>query len=280
MKKQMWLAFLFFGLINHFVISCKAATSYGSSKTLNEATTAVGYPEEDQDCIAWRFYLTATLYGMARQTTVNDRGKKIKEDPSYYAQNPLPPSSDERDKLVKNILPAKTAKKIVDTIIKKEGGSCSRELLYDTPCILHGQRGTAYGAGLHGNLHGKAKFEYFSSIIGIPIDETHLDQLDQFLRDHISKSPNTKASYYGFYCFQSTCPVKSYEAGNSFGLCILKKYKKYLKKNELFDVDYHNFYENFHSYKEDKESLRLFIQRSNEIAAETKDHTSKTKPEW
>ena len=265
MKKKMLLTFLFFGLINHSVISCKAATSYGSSKTLNEATV-IGYPEEDQDCIAWRFYLTVTLYAMAKQTTVNNQRKERMKD--YYSQRVGSLSSEERLKLVKEILPAKTAKKIVDIIIEKEGGSCSRELLYDIPCRLHGQRGTtAYGVGLNEELHGDSKLEYFSTIIGVPIDEDHLDQLDEFLRDHISKSPNTEASYNGLYCDQNTCPAKTFDAGNTFGLCILKKHQEYLKEHDLFDVDYHNFYENYLSYKQDKESLRVFIQRSNEIAA-------------
>ena len=253
-------------LVLHTLIIFNTTTSYGSSKILNDENTTISYPKEDQDCIAWRFYLTSTLYGMVKYGTTYYKSKERREDPNYYGQYIWHLS----DTNVEEILPEKTAKKIIDTIIKKEGGTCSRELLYETPCILHSQRGPAYIVGLNGDFHGETTFNYFSLLLGVPVDEDHLDQLDKFLKYHISKSPHTKAYYYGFYCFENTCPVKSYEAGNSFGLCMLKKHKEYLKDHDLFDVDYFNFYENSHSLKEDKESLRSFIQRSNEIAAEAR----------
>ena len=276
MKKKALIIGCLLGVISPITISYKTTKSHGSPKVLNDKTTTISYPKEDQDCIAWRFYLTGTLFGMARQTTVNERTQKRDEDPhNAHLYHGAPPATK-----IEEILPAKTAKKIIDTIIKKEGGVCSREILYETPCLVHSERGILPGVGLGADLHGKFTLNYFSLLLGVPIDEDNLDQLNDFLKDHISKSLDYRGPFYeGFHCYKKTCPVKTYYALNSFGLCMLKKHKQYLKDHDLFDLDQHNFYENSMSLKVDKESLRSFIERSNEIAAEAKVSSSKTKEE-
>ena len=263
MKKKALIIGCLLGVISPITISYKTTKSHGSPKVLNDKTTTISYPKEDQDCIAWRFYLTTTLYRMVKYGTIYYKNKEKRDDPNYYGQYVWRLSETN----VEEILPAKTAKNIIDTIIKKEGGSCSRKLLYETPCIMHSHRGTIHSLG----LTGKLDFKYFSHTIGVPVDDDHLNQLNDFLKHHISLSPDTTASYYGFYCQADLCPhEKRYEAGNSFGFCMIKKHKKYLKTDDLFDFDYFNIYKMHHQLKEDKESLRSFIQRSNEIAAEAR----------
>ena len=254
-----------FLLIESVIIGCKSQ-SYGSSELLQNSYLELS--EKDQNCLAWRFYLMAALDTMVEQATLRHKSRKRQE--KYQATGEYQPPISET--IVEEILPAKTANKIIDTIITKEGGHCSKELLYETPCISHGERGSGSTFGLGGNV----KYEYFSSILGITLTSDNLDEFDDFLKEHLSKSPNSESSFYGFYCMMSTCPKKRYSAGNAFSICILKKHKKYLMDHDLFDFDFYNYAEKYGSLKQDKESFESFIKRSNEIATETaKDQAQK-----
>ena len=232
--------------------------SYGSLELLQNSYLEM--PEKNQNCLAWRFYLMAALDTMVEQATI--KHKRITRQEKYQATGEYQPPISET--IVEEILPIKTANKIIDTIITKEGGHCSRELLYETLCIRHGHRGSGSSFGLLGGV----KYKYFSSILGINLTSDNLDEFNSFLKEHLSKSPNSKASFYGFYCMMSTCPEKYYTGSNAFSICILKKHKEYLKKNGLFNLDFYNYAEKYGTIKEDKESLESFITRSNEIAAE------------
>ena len=245
-----------FLLIESVIIGCKSQ-SYGSSGLLQNSYLELS--EKDQNCLAWRFYLMAALDSMVKQATI--KHKRIKRQEKYLATGEYQPPISET--IVEEILPAKTANKIIDTIITKEGGHCSRELLYETPCIQHSHRGSGSTFGLGGTV----KYEYFSSILGITLTPDNLDEFDDFLKEHLSKSPNTESSFYGFYCMMNTCPKKDYEAGNAFSICILKKHKKHLMDHNLFDLDFYNYGEKYGILKQDKESFESFIKRSNEIAA-------------
>ena len=209
----------------------------------------------------------AALDSMVEQATLHYESRKRNDE--YKKSGQLPPFPEI---IVEEILPVETANKIIDTIIEKEGGICSRELLYETPCIHHRKRGSGSKLGLGGNV----KYEYFSSILGINLTPDNLNEFSNFLKNHLSRSPNTEASFYGFYCMMNTCPEKDYAAGNVFGLCIMKKHKKHLKEHNLFDLDFYNYSEKYGWRQEDKESLEAFIKRSNEIAAENKSKQEKS----
>ena len=238
-------------------------SSYGASQLHQNSYLELS--EKDQNCLAWRFYLMIGLDSMVEQATIKYERKKRNEEYKVTGQlRPFPMI------IVEEILPAKTANKIIDTIIEKEG-ICSRELLYETPCVHHRERGSGSKLGLGGNV----KYEYFSSILGITLNPDNLDEFGDFLKNHLSKSPKTEASFDGFYCMMNTCPEKDYEAGNIFGLCIMKKHKKYLKDHNLFDLDFYNYSEKYGWRQEDKESLEAFIKRSNKIAAENKSKEEK-----
>ena len=246
-----------FLLIESVIIGCKSQ-SYGSSRLLQNSYLELS--EKDQNCLAWRFYLMAALDSMVKQATLHHKSRKRQE--KYQATGEYQPPISET--IVEEILPAKTANKIIDTIITKEGGHCSRELLYETLCIQHSHRGSGSTFGLGGTV----KYEYFSSILGITLTPDNLDEFDYFLKEHLSKSPNSESSFYGFYCMMSTCPEKDYTGSNVFSFCILKKHKKYLMKHDLFDFDFYNYGEKYGFIKQDKESFESFVKRSNEIAAE------------
>ena len=247
------------------IAGCKSR-SYGSSQLHQNSYLELS--EKDQNCLAWRFYLMIGLDSMVKQATLHYKTRKRNEE-YRGSSGKLPPITET---IVEKILPAKKVNEIIDTIIEKEGGVCSRELLYETPCVLHSERG---GSSSKLGLGGSVKYEYFSSILGITLTPDSLDEFSDFLKDHIVKSPNTEASFDGFYCMMNTCPKKNYEAGNVFGLCIIKKHKKYLKDHNLFDLNYYNYFEKYGWIKEDKESLEAFIKRSNEIAAENKSKKEK-----
>ena len=240
-------------------------SSYGASQLHQNSYLELS--EKDQNCLAWRFYLMIGLDSMVEQATIKYERKKRNDE--YKKSGQLPPFPEI---IVEEILPAETANKIIDTIIEKEGGICSRELLYETPCMLYSERG---GNSSKLGLGGTVKYEYFSSILGITLNPDNLDEFGDFLKNNLSKSPKTESSFYGFYCMMNTCPEKDYAAGNVFSLCIVKKHKKYLKEHGLFDLDYYNYFEKYGWIKEDKESLEAFIKRSNEIAAENKSKKEK-----
>ena len=262
MSKTSKIFFLFSFLIC-MITGCKSK-SYGSSQLHQNSYLELS--EKDQNCLAWRFYLMIGLDSMVEQATLHYKTRERNEE--YKVTGQFRPTSET---IVEEILPAKTANKIIDTIIEREGGICSRELLYETPCILHGERGSGSKIGLGGNV----KYEYFSSILGITLTPDNLDKFSDFLKNHLSKSSTNESSFYGFYCMMNTCPEKDYAAGNSFSLCIMKKHKKYLKEHDLFDLDYYNYSERYGWIKEDKESLDAFIKRSNEIATENKSKKDK-----
>ena len=258
MNKKIVAFISFMILVGCGVLGCKA-NSDEPFTGLHEA--GVQYGEEDGDCLAWKFTLAAALHMEIEQETIRALHRKRQEDPnveSYLGPFPVV--------YVDKILPARTARKIINTIIEREGGICSRELLYDTPCFRNTQRGRGYASTLVGDM----KFKYFSSVTGIPVDPSSLAQLDAFLREHISKSPSTKASYTGIWCEGSCVDVFRYELHNSFGICMFKKHQNYLKEKNIFDLTPYDYGANYWYGPLDEESLRSFIQRSHEIAEENR----------
>ena len=251
-------------------------TSYGSSAS-SPVNPDFQYTEKEADCLAWRFTLAATLITMVRRTHASILRKKSREDEKIYGYIKAIPSF-----YVDEVFPAEKIKKTISTIIKKEGGFCSRELLYDTPCIKNIPYGPVHGGGpsYTSALSGEIKINYFAQIMGVPLDEYRISELDGFLRDHMSKSPDTKSSFYGLYCESKSAPCvgANYRDGSfryfiesNFGFCILKKHKIFLKENNIFDVEANNYMKNFHKLSFDQDSLEFFIKRSNEIAEEAAD---------
>ena len=262
MRKVFLFNFCAAVLCSVILSSCKA-TSYGSSEMLSD--NHFYSQEENSDCLAWKFILATTLHTMIKQTTIHHRMQEMQDDPAFHGRR-LPVPKVEVDK----ILPAKKAKKIIDTIVEKEGGLCSREVLYNTPCFLKSVFARPKGAKIHAALvYGKIKFDYFSSITGIDMNKEKVKDFDMFLKKHISLSPNTENSYYGISCGDSCTDHILYEFNNNFGVCMFAKHQSYFKEKKLFDFAPYSFSELTLSQITDDESLRLFIETSDKIAAES-----------
>ena len=245
-------------------------TSYGLSDSLS-VKPDFQYTEKEADCLAWKFILLGTLNHLVKQSNINYMVLKRHEDPDFnYFDNPLPKTH------VDEIIPAKKMRNIIETIIDREGGVCSRELLYERSCVLNSRRGPAYALSFYSDI----KVSYFSQVMGIPIDQDRVSEFDVFLHNHMSEYPETKTSLYGLYCSSksSSClggifrhGYFSYHFHNNFGFCMLAKHQDFLKLNNIFDFKFYNDVENFHGYKMDKDSLKEFIKRSNRIAEEAVD---------
>ena len=251
-------------LCSVIISSCKA-TSYGSSEMLSHSDFYS--QKENADCLAWRFTLATTLHTIIKQTTIHNR---MQDDPDFHGRR-LPVPKIEVDK----ILPAKKAKRIINTIVEKEGGLCSREILYDTPCFMKSVYTRPKSGKVHAVLlHGKIKFDYFSAITGIDMNKEKVKDFDIFLKKHISLSPDTKDFYYGISCGESCTDHILYEYYNNFGVCMFKKYQSYFKEKNIFDLAPYGFNGFKLSQITDDESLRLFIETSDKIAAESSRHQS------
>ena len=173
------------------------------------------------------------------------------------------------------VLPPETAKNIIDTIIEQEGGHCSREVLYDIPSCTYYDDSKIIGGRRGGGdiIHAKwvesiMSFDYFSASTGLPMNKKLIEQYDEFLNKHLSKSPNTQASYGKTKC-DNNCEDNLFLTyySNSFGVCMLTKHRELISKRNIFDVGYYFYWEeDDYLYKLDQNSLQSFIEESDKIA--------------
>lgn len=216
---------------------------------------------EDDDCLAWKFTILTTAYSMAFQTALQkEQEKRLDEGNSTLGI----------DIQVEKILSWKQAKEIVDTIIKKERGVCSKELLYNTPCVMnlkgdfnHPKKPTQIKSA---RFVGHINIDYFSRATGMSVTKPKIIQLERFLQAHSENSLTADNKIYYAYCDGSCRNHISYVHHNAFGICILTKHASYLKENNIFDVDLKNHYKNTHNYFIDEDSLDSFIKKSKELS--------------
>ena len=247
-----------------------------SSEPFDEHAHTPQYEENREaylDCLAWKFNLVATLYSKIDQSAAHNSNKDEQEHKSPDFVFHRRPFIHEHLK----VLPPSTAKQIVETIIEREGGFCSKELLYQTPCVLTSKKGTNHDAVF---FVGSLEKRYFARIVGIIMDDPTVDQLYSFLNNHLdeyslryqNKNPENNYGYSVLHdssCTDTGCYEGiSYQFKNNFGLCMLKKHQKYLKDHKIFDLTPYDYHAKYLSITIDEESLRLFIERSHEIAAE------------
>ena len=269
MRKEVFLSKFCAAVLCSVMLSSCKATSYGSSEMLSD--NHFYSQEKKADCLAWKFILATTLHTMIKQTTIHHRMQEMRDDPDFHGRS-LPVPKIKVDK----ILPAKKAKNIIDTIVEKEGGLCSREILYNTPCFMKSVFTRPKGIKIHAALvYGKIKFDYFSAITGIDMNKEKVKDFDMLLKKHISLSPDTKDFYYGISCGDSCTDHILYEYYNNFGVCMFKKHQSYFKEKNIFDLAPYDFNELKLSQITDDESLRLFIEASDKIAAESSRNQSK-----
>ena len=224
------------------------------------------------DCEVWRFYLFNTLADIIHQSKVHERPvlyeRMLKTDKNAKFP-PYPPPIHE-------LLPAHRARKIIDTVLTLEKGVCSRELLYETPCRALPTGGMRKGGIIHNHGYGGYyKGKYFSDVMGIPMHNLLAISYEEFLLDHLSKSPESKIKFHlfgcpdpGYYtCNRETINLNSpieFSFSNNAGLCLLMKHHDYLKENDLLDL--RSYYTGkIYTDQLVAEDLDAFIKRSNEI---------------
>ena len=189
-KRYSFTSFFLVACVVIMIMSCKSR-SYGSSPSLPQSESDSQLVIEDEDCFAWRFYLFTSMHSIVRQGAI--------EAVSYVRNKYL-----DRSKVygpahldMNKILPPKTAQKIIDTIIEKEGGHCSREVLYETtPCAYEHVHKEGYqrigGIVDADGAYTKINFSHFSESLGVPMNKYLLSEYKIFLGKHLSKSINTR----------------------------------------------------------------------------------------
>ena len=272
MKKiSFCVCILFVSLL--ITIGCKHR-SYGSSHQMSEEDDShFDFIAQGQnpDCVAWKFYLYTSMYDIVHQGSV----RIVVDMKLKYLDRSNSVGGSVID--MYKVLPPETAKLIIDTIIEKEGSHCSREVLYEIPsCIFRsdlatGKRlrggGTSYAKGHQVDI----EYDHFSKSTGLPISDELRKKYSGFLEKHISNSPNTKAtpavitmpysvSYAGEHAFMTY-----YD--NSFGVCMLEKYKKHFKDQNIFDIaHFYPWDQNDYEAKLDPASVEIFIRESDKIS--------------
>ena len=252
--------------------------SYSSSHEISASDSHFNFIPKGQnlDCVAWKFYLYTSMYGIVHQGSIRKilivRRKNL--DGSEVVGAPVID--------MYKVLPPETAKLIIDTIIEKEGGHCSREVLYEIPsCIFRsdlaiGERtrggGTSYAKGHQSDI----EYDHFSKSTGLSMSDNLRKKYSEFFKEHISYSLNTKANPAVI-----TKPYPNSHAGdhafltyydNSFGVCMFEKYKKYFKDTNIFDIaHFYPWDQNDYEAKLDPASVEVFIRESDKISEKYKE---------
>ena len=277
MKKiSFFVCVLFISLFT--TVACKHR-SYGSSRQMSSGDSHFDFIPKGQnpDCVAWKFYLYTSMYGIVHQGSIRivaDMQMKYLDDNKMRGKY-LSHYID-----IYHILPPETAKLIIDTIIEKEGGHCSREVLYEIPsCVLlpdpdggRRQRGgrPVYAAGSEAEI----EYDHFSKSTGLPMSDELVRKYGDFFKGHIAPFPNTKARPAVM-----TWPLPSSDVGdgffltyynNSFGLCMLEKYAEYFKNKNIYDIKNYFYWENGFEFKVDPKSVEVFIRESDKISEKYK----------
>ena len=224
------------------------------------------------DCEVWRFYLFNTIAFTIHQSKIHERPilyQRMVEIDKNAKFPPYPPPIHE-------LLPAHRVRRIIDTVLTLEKGVCSRELLYETPCRALPTGGMRKGGIIHSHGYDEQyKSKYFSDVMGIPMNNILAMSYEKFLRDHLSKSPESKAEFGLFGCRDpgyTTCNRETVNPrsridvsfGNNAGLCLLMKHHDYLKKNDLLDLRSH-YIGKIYTDQLVPEDLDAFIKKSYEI---------------
>ena len=248
-----YLISIFLATITTIIISCKS-TYYSYSSVQDHQvydSEIINIKPKEIDCFAWKINLTLTLHNAieahARLQRSDELVKKRQEqsrriqtegedfdlDSSLFQS---PPRLN-----VETIFPAQNFAYIVNKIIEREGGSCSKELLYSTPCTIKlkdrmGRETPRNAVPIPGDID----WDYFSTATGVPLSSRKTKQLNEILNNHIDTKMNTSSEIhsYKFYCDSSEeCSYSTrYYLRNNFGFCMLKKHTSFLKDENLIDL--------------------------------------------
>ena len=220
--------------------------SYSSAETTEQTEDLPQFLKEHGDCFAWKFYLFTALYDLASQTA----SRELYDIKEKYFNNSV--HSDFPSFNMYKVLPPEKAKKITNMIIEKEGGHCSKEVLYAIPRCTYDPNSknlppNIRGIGSHGvntiynvEVQHTMDFNYFSRAMGFPISKKLVEQYEQFLQMRVVEYPPSHNNSQSIWLLN---PGKDYSKKkvfvfsyyNSFGACMIAKHHKYIKDHGMFD---------------------------------------------
>lgn len=248
-----YLIFILLTTITTIIISCKS-TYYSYSSVQDHqvhGSEPLKLKPSEVDCFAWKVNLTITLHNAieshARLQRSDELIKKRQEqsrriqtegddfdiDSSLFQ---APPRLN-----IEKIFPAQNFAYIVNKIIEREGGACSKELLYSAPCTIKlkdrmGRETPRNAVPMPGDID----WDYFSTATGVPLSSRKTKQLNEILNNHIDIKMNTSSEIhsYEFYCdsFEECSYSTRYYLRNNFGFCMLKKHEKFLRDENLINL--------------------------------------------
>ena len=217
---------------------------------------------EFTDCLAWELHLAGTMLYLLDHGRHNVVFRGRAEARS-----------------TRDVITASMARNIIQAIIKKEGGRCSKELLYGEPCLLHHR-----DYGLQENYPITPHFlpfEYFSKLTGEVMNHKRAQQLSSAWNHYEDKVfqelpyPRGIGGVVVEISHEEENPPTGfrYRFHNNLGMCLLKKHSAYLKERGLFDFSElfttHYLFKGF-----DEVSLELFVKRTNQKATHTEKSTA------
>ena len=265
------VCFSFFVVVCVIMVGCKSV-SYGSSHSITQSESKSQLVIEDEDCFAWKFYLFTSMHDIVHQgaiQTINRMRSKYLDRLEIDG----PPVID-----MNKVLPPKTVQEIMNTIIKREGGHCSKEVLYEiTPCAydhITTKETKRYGGFVYASsIYAKIDFDYFSKSMGIPVSKDLLVKYEKFLDRHVSKSLLNEHYRKTRIVCEDHCDdgVFSVSYKNGLGTCMLEKHRTYFKENNIFDFGEFFYWERYGGNPElHIPSMESYIEETNRIAEEYK----------
>lgn len=226
----------------------------------------VGIPESvaDQDCLAWKSVVLFTLNSLIDQGMREDliEQRRSNSDHPDYKQftKPLPLID------VTELLSVEKTRQLMDIIIEQEGGKCHKDLLMDTQCMFNHFRGSL----VEPRFHATISYVYINRVLDMSLDRERVSEYDDFLKKyHGDHSHIAKGFFHHLYCRQraSVCARRVvYHLTSSLGICLLIKHQTRLKDSGIFDLNDYNPYADSPWMSINEDSLKGFIDRSNELS--------------
>ena len=242
--------------------SCKSITSLtGADAEASSQLSHLGHPGHERvprlaspDCEVWGFYLLATMYTLLYEQRLRD----LRDIQASYRHlgddNPYGTSLSARPDMYE-VLPTKQARAVIDAVLEREGSTCSRELLYETPCrmnqlkALRGHVSEYYKKNpprvivAAQRFSSNIEYRYFEDVMGFTMNDEVAAQYEPYFKDHLNQSPDSPAEMYSFACDRERDRCGStgnefvrYGFKNSAALCLLIKHHDFLQAQGLLDL--------------------------------------------
>ena len=241
--------------------ACKSITSLTSSDAeVPSELSHLGHPGHERvprfdspDCEVWGFYLLGAMYNLLYEQRLQDlidlqiRYRHLGDDNPYGTSHRARPDMYE-------VLPTWQARAAINAVLERS--TCSRELLYETPCRMN--RSLLLG---HIDVHERYKdnppqtmitaerfssdieYRYFEDVMGFSINDKVVAMYEQSFKDHLNKSPDSPAEMFVFACDDgwNQCgpdgdQTIGYQFKNSAPLCLLMIHHEYLQEQGLLDL--------------------------------------------